>query len=222
MKNIEKQEKILIFYTKIVKPMDLNEKKAYVERAFRQLQADGKVKTQGEFARLLGVSQNTISAAKNGDERYLTPSLIAKIDYLLDHSENDQPSAKMIPVFPVEAMAGTMTEFFASVKEYDCERMVSPIKGADYAIKIYGDSMSPEFPSGSLCLIKKVDEKQFIAWNEVYVLDTDNGAVIKKIRRTDKEDVVECVSINPAYQPFTIDISYIHGWYRVLMVMSVK
>lgn len=194
---------------------------AYIEKAFRQLQAEGRVKTQGDFAKMLGVSQNTISAAKNGDERYLTPSLISRIGFVLDKSGSDA-GAKMIPVFPVEAMAGTMVEFFQAVKEYDCEKMVSPIKGAEYAIKIYGDSMSPEYPSGSLCLIKRVDERQFIAWNEVYVLDTDNGAVIKKIRRTDRENVVECVSINPNYQPFTIDTTFIHGWYRVLMVMSVK
>lgn len=200
----------------------MDEKKAYIEKAFRQLQAEGKVKTQGDFARLLGVSQNTISAAKNGDERYLTPSLLSKIDYLLDNPSSGQPSAKSVPILPVEAMAGTLVEFFQAVKEYDCERMVSPIKGADYAIKIFGDSMSPEYPSGSVCLIKQVNEKQFLEWGKVYVLDTDNGAVIKKIRRTDKEDVVECVSINPAYQPFTINTTFVHGWYRVLMVMSVK
>lgn len=200
----------------------MDEKKAYIEKAFRQLQGEGRVKTQGDFARLLGVSQNTISAAKNGDERYLTPSLLSKIDYLLDNPSSGQPSAKSVPILPVEAMAGTLVEFFQAVKEYDCERMVSPIKGADYAIKIFGDSMSPEYPSGSVCLIKQVNEKQFIEWGKVYVLDTDNGAVIKKIRRTDREDMVECVSINPAYQPFTINTTFIHGWYRVLMVMSVK
>lgn len=202
--------------------MDVNEKMVFVEKSFRQLQTMGRVKTQGDFARLLGVSQNTISAAKNGDERYLTDSLISRIQSLLDQPEESVSTTKTIPVFPVEAMAGTMVEFFQSVKEYDCERMISPIKGVDYAIKISGDSMSPEYPSGSLCLIKRVDEKQFVAWNEVYVLDTDNGAVIKRIRKTDKDGVVECVSINPAYQPFTIETSYIHGWYKVLMVMSVK
>lgn len=202
--------------------MDVNEKMVFVEKSFRQLQTMGRVKTQGDFARLLGVSQNTISAAKNGDERYLTDSLISRIQSLLEQPEESVSTTKTIPVFPVEAMAGTMVEFFQSVKEYDCERMISPIKGVDYAIKISGDSMSPEYPSGSLCLIKRVDEKQFVAWNEVYVLDTDNGAVIKRIRKTDKDGVVECVSINPAYQPFTIETSYIHGWYKVLMVMSVK
>ena len=202
------------------------EKIQRLRSAFNILRSEGVVKTQKDLASLLGMNESSISRAMKEDERYLTDSLVEQVEFAarkyVRSGADPDTSAKVIPVFPVEAMAGTMTEFFASVKEYDCERMVSPIKGADYAIKIYGDSMSPEFPSGSLCLIKKVDEKQFIAWNEVYVLDTDNGAVIKKIRRTDKEDVVECVSINPAYQPFTIETSYIHGWYRVLMVMSVK
>ena len=199
--------------------MEKEEKLSILQAAYAESLRAGKAKNRKEFAELYGISPSSLSAAMNGDEKYLTDNLITRV---LSDAPRETPQTKMIPVFPVEAMAGTMTEFFASVKEYDCERMVSPIKGADYAIKIYGDSMSPEFPSGSLCLIKKVDERQFIAWNEVYVLDTDNGAVIKKIRRTDRDDVVECVSINPAYQPFTIDTSFIHGWYRVLMVMSVK
>ena len=133
--------------------MDTTDKTSLVEKAFRQLQAEGKVKTQGDFARLLGVSQNTISAAKNGDPRYLTPSLIAKIGYLMQQPGSDQ--SKTLPVIPTEAMAGTLGEFADSVHAYDCERMISPIKGADYAIKVCGDSMTPEIPNGSQILIKK-------------------------------------------------------------------
>lgn len=203
--------------------MSTEEKINYIVESFNTLRAKGIVKTQGDFAALLGIGERSLSAAKNGKDGYLTDSLLAKIRTLMKQYENgNEDKANVIPVIPVEALAGTMLEFFQSVKDYDCERMISPIKGVDYAIKIYGDSMSPEYPSGSLCLIKRIDEKQFVAWNEVYVLDTDNGAVIKKIRKTDKEGVVECVSINPAYQPFTIETIYIHGWYRVLMVMSVK
>lgn len=55
-----------------------------------------------------------------------------------------------------------------------------------------------------------------------YVLDTVNGAVIKSVRRSDRENEIECVSLNPNYQPFRIDTSYIYGWYRVLMVLSMK
>jgi phage repressor protein C with HTH and peptisase S24 domain len=89
-------------------------------------------------------------------------------------------------------------------------------------MEVTGDSMSPEYPSGSRVLIKKVDESAFIAWNEVYVLDTPNGAVIKRVRKTDNPELVECVSINPAYQAYTIPKKFIRGWYRVLLVMALK
>lgn len=34
--------------------------------------------------------------------------------------------------------------------------------------------MAPEYPSGSRILIKRIDEKAFIEWGRVYVLDTMN------------------------------------------------
>lgn len=202
--------------------MSTEEKINYIVDSYNTLRMKGVVRTQGEFAALLGIGERSLSAAKNGKDGYLTDSLLARIRTYMESYQDSETKTEGLPVIPVEAMAGTLVEFFASVKNYDCERMISPIKGAEYAIKIFGDSMSPEYPSGSVCLIKQVNERQFIEWGKVYVLDTDNGAVIKKVRRTDKENVVECVSINPNYQPFTIDTTYIHGWYRVLMVMSIK
>ena len=206
----------------IGKNMENTEKINLLNKAFRPLQSQGKVRTQGDFARLLGLSLNSISAAKNGDERYLTDNLVERIQAIMEQSSPVTDTTETVPVLPTEAMAGTLGDFALAVQDYECERMVSPIKGADFAIKIQGDSMSPEYPSGSVCLIKKVNEKAFIEWGKVYVLDTENGAVIKQIRRTDKDNVVECVSLNPAFQPFTIECSYIKGWYRILMLISVK
>lgn len=201
--------------------METSDKIDLITAAFQQLRAAGTVKTQGDFARILGISQSTLSAAKNGDERYLTKSLIERVQAIISPSQQ-LPCAASILVIPTEAMAGTLGEFSTSIAAYDCERIISPIKDVDYAIKIHGDSMSPEYPSGSLALIKKVNENAFIEWGKVYVLDTVNGVVIKSVRRTERDSEVECVSLNPNYQPFRIDKSYIFGWYRVLMVLAMK
>lgn len=201
--------------------METSDKIDLITAAFQQLRAAGTVKTQGDFARILGISQSTLSAAKNGDERYLTKSLVERVQALTSPSQQF-PSATSILVIPTEAMAGTLGEFSTSIAAYDCERIISPIKDVDYAIKIHGDSMSPEYPSGSLALIKKVNEKAFIEWGKVYVLDTVNGVVIKSVRKSERENEIECVSLNPNYQPFRIDKSYIFGWYRVLMVLAMK
>ena len=197
------------------------EKIAYIKDSFNTLRMKGIVKTQGDFAGLLGIAERSLSAAKNGDDRYLTDSLIARIRSLMDQM-NGGDNADTIPVIPVEAMAGTLKEFFQSVNEYDCERMVSPIKGADYAIKVNGDSMSPEIPNGSHILLKRINEEQFVEWGKIFCLDTANGAVIKKVFPTDDPEVIECRSINPEFPSFRVNTRHINGWYRVLMVMSFK
>ena len=197
------------------------ERIAYIKDSFNTLRMKGIIKTQGDFASLLGIAERSLSAAKNGDERYLTDSLIARIKGVMDQMDGGE-TADTIPVIPVEAMAGTLKEFFQSVQEYDCERMISPIKGADYAIKVNGDSMSPEIPNGSHILLKRILEDQFVEWGKIFCLDTENGAVIKKVFPTDDPEVVECRSINPEYPSFKVNTKHINGWYRVLMVMSFK
>jgi len=206
--------------------MENSEKQRFIESAFHTLRTRGVVNTYQDFAKLLGVSRNSLSAAKNGNETYLTDSLVSKIQSALDYhttpiTEEDVPR-EMIPVLPTDARAGTLADFADAVEAYNCERMVSPIRGADFAMQVTGDSMSPEYPSGSVIICKKINEKAFIEWGKVFVLDTPNGAVIKSVRKTDDDNEVECVSLNPAYQPFRINTEYINGWYRVLMVLSLK
>ena len=206
--------------------MENSEKQRFIESAFHTLRTRGVVNTYQDFAKLLGVSRNSLSAAKNGNETYLTDSLVSKIQSALDYHTTpiteEELEREMIPVLPTDARAGTLAEFSDSVEAYNCERMISPIRGADFAMQVTGDSMSPEYPSGSVIICKKINEKAFIEWGKVFVLDTDNGAVIKSVRKTENDNEVECVSLNPAYQPFRIGTEYINGWYRVLMVLSLK
>lgn len=92
----------------------------------------------------------------------------------------------------------------------------------DFAITVTGDSMYPDYPHGSKVFIKKVNEKIFLQWGEVYVLDTENGIIIKKIHKTDDENIILCQSINQEFADFTINIIDIRGFYKVLLVMSLK
>ena len=206
--------------------MNLYNKRELLIQSFEELRKHGFVKNWTEFADALGVNRSVLSSAKNGDEKYLTDTLMAKVRAV--HELHFAPPTdteieqEMVLVIPTGARAGTLADFASSIAQYDCERMVTPVKGADYAIQVTGDSMSPEYPSGSVVLIKRINERAFIEWGKTYVLDTENGAVIKNVRRTDNPDVIECVSMNPAYQSFTMETKYINGWYRVLMVLSLK
>ena len=200
--------------------MNLYERLIAVYNALRD---GGRIHSQRDLAKLLGASDTTVSKALKQDPSYLTPSFVKRVEALLQEQpdEEEMMGDTSVLVIPYEARGGTIGDFVQGVHEYDCEKIISPIRGADFAMEVTGDSMSPEYPSGSRVLIKKVSET-FIAWNEVYVLDTPDGAVIKRVRKTEDPTVVECVSVNPAYQPYTIPRDFIRGWYKVLMVMSLK
>lgn len=129
-----------------------------------------------------------------------------------------------VPLLPISAQGGTLNDFVMAVKEMDCEKIISPIGHADFAITVSGDSMAPEYPSGSQVLIKKINERAFIDWGRTYVLDTCNGTVIKKLMPSDSGDssIVKCVSINPDYPPFEVNLHDVYGIYRVMLCMSIK
>lgn len=132
------------------------------------------------------------------------------------------PQSKIVPLIPISAQGGSLNDFSISVMNYECEKVVSPMMDVDFAISISGDSMAPEYPSGCQVLIKRINESAFIEWGKVYVLDTCNGIIIKKLMPSESPDKVLCVSINPAYPQFEVAFKYIQGIYRVMMVMAVK
>ncbi len=190
--------------------------------------------SQKDLAKKLGVHWRTVQNwEKNGG---ISQSDYSKICALLqseatiktqryyggEGSEQSGESQSVVPLIPISAQGGSLNDFTASVMEYDCEKVLSPIKGVDYAMTVSGDSMSPEYPSGCQILIKKINERAFIDWGKVFVLDTVNGTIIKKLMPTSDPDKVLCVSINPNYPSFEVCLEHVTGVYRVLMCMSLK
>ena len=147
-------------------------------------------------------------------------------------SAQPQPSVKnervaddeayKVPLVPVSALAGSLNDFSLSVKRDDCETVISPIKDIDMAIKISGDSMEPEYPSDSQVFVKKINERAFLEWGRVYVLNTCNGIVNNRLMPTNDPNTVLCESINPKYPPFEVNLENVNGVYRVIMCMSFK
>lgn len=123
-----------------------------------------------------------------------------------------QGSQKGIPLIPVSAMAGAFTSDI-SVMEYECERYVVPsFEGADFLIPVKGDSMQPTYLSGDLVACQKISLTDiFFQWNKTYVLDTDQGALIKRVCQGSDPDHILLVSDNECYPPFELSLSHLHA-----------
>lgn len=219
------------------------EKQQRLHDIFDYLRYEKVLATKKEFAECINFDKTNLSSAFNGMNKYLTDNLFNKIadtfpqfnkHWLLTGEGdmlNDTPSnialndrITTVPLLPISAQGGTLNEFVMAVKVLDCEKIISPIGNVDFAITVSGDSMAPEYPSGSQVLIKKINERAFIDWGRTYVLDTCNGTVIKKLMPSDSGDnsIVKCVSINPDYPPFEVNLHDVYGIYRVMLCMSIK
>lgn len=145
-------------------------------------------------------------------------------------SEDDKPVAHLaaspnegIPLIPLNAMAGALTGE-QTVLEYECERYVVPMfKGADFLIPVKGSSMYPKYSSGDIVACQRVVMSElFFQWNKVYVIDTHQGALIKRIKPGSDKDHVLIVSDNEKYDPFELPLSAIHAVALVVGVIRLE
>ncbi|GAA6244407.1 hypothetical protein F030043B2_34490 [Bacteroides fragilis] len=156
-----------------------------------------------------------------GEMEYKSEKEVIKNDGI----ESTKKDGYITYLLPMSAMGGSLTGFAEpGILLQNCEAVVSPIENVDFAITVYGDSMAPEYPSGSRILIKKINPDLFIDWGKVYVLDTPNGVLVKEIHESNREGYVSCYSINsdPKFKPFDVLMDEVFGMYRVLMCLSAK
>lgn len=128
-----------------------------------------------------------------------------------------------IPLIPIEAMAGALTTD-QTILEYECERYVVPMfKGADFLIPVKGSSMYPKYSSGDVVACQRVPMSGlFFQWNKVYVIDTNQGPLIKRIKPGNDQEHVWIVSDNKDYDPFELLISDIHAVAMVIGVIRLE
>lgn len=136
------------------------------------------------------------------------------------HVENTQ---KGIPLIPFSAMAGAL-KGEVSVLEYECEHYVVPaFRNADFLIPVSGDSMVPTYKSGDIVACQRIPMSSlFFQWNRPYVLDTEQGAIIKRIKPGSDEQHIRIISDNPDYDAFELPLTEIYSVGLVIGIIRLE
>lgn len=110
----------------------------------------------------------------------------------------------MLPLIPIDAVAGFPGDDNDSVMLSQCEQYTVPefsSKGADFLIRVSGSSMTPTFNNGDLLACRKINEITFFQWGNVYVIDTNQGVLVKRLFE-DKNDKTQIVCKSDNFESF--------------------
>ena len=163
------------------------------------------------------VPQEINYASSDADERPVS------IDEGTNKIRIAQEKEQGIPLIPLSAMAGALSGE-VSVLEYECERYVVPaFNGADFLIPVKGNSMIPTYLSGDIVACQRVPMSDiFFQWNKPYVLNTSQGALIKRIKPGSDDAHVLIVSDNKEYDPFELAREDIYGVALVIGLIRLE
>lgn len=124
------------------------------------------------------------------------------------------------PRIPTMAMAGFLSDYVEGVRKEDCEFLpiIQRFPSYDFTMFVKGNSMEPKYEGGDEIACKRVYD--VIEWGKTYVLDTTDGAVMKRIY--DAGDKIRCVSYNnQEYPDFFIEKENVRGFYKVVGLIRI-
>lgn len=151
-----------------------------------------------------------------------------QIDKLWLYTGNGKPvtELKPIPLIPLEAVAGFGNGHTDQIMLYDTEKYIIPEfrdLEIEFLIRMKGNSMTPKYNSGDILGCKKLPMETFFQWGKVYVLDTVQGSLVKRVFKSDQPGYITCVSDNINYPPFELEFdTQVHAIAIVLGVIGFE
>lgn len=194
-------------------------------------------KNDAEYARFLGISPQTLSSwyARNTFDLELLYSkcidfnaeyLITGRGGMLRNEQSPVAPSTGIPLIPIDVIAGIPAGDLDACLVQDSQKYIVPEfqnLHVDYLIRVSGSSMYPKYSNGDILACRKIDDIQFFQWGKIYVIDSSQGALVKRVFEDSDPERILLVSDNKEkYPPFSIPKSDIRSVSIVLGVIRLE
>lgn len=174
--------------------------------------------TQEEFAKQIGRSRLAIARYETGARTPddTTIKLISEkfgiSERWLKTGEGEmfikiEPNATLIELDALPVVAKVGAGFPQSVGDFDVLYFVPIPKYLShkykncFAVEVHGDSMQPTLEEGDIVVCKPVQDISMLPGSKIVVVADENGELIVKRLKKDKEGNIVLTSDNPSYEP---------------------
>ena len=159
--------------------------------------------TQAEIADKLGVTRQTIINWEKGithpnRDEMMQIGEIFDIDFTKFHVERTMSKlSDSIPFYDAYAVGGAaMLADQSAISVTEPTDMINPgtwFRTAQGALRVYGHSMFPKYPSGSIIAFKNGTDLNLIHYGEDYVIELEDRRIVKRVQ---KSKTPECIQVN--------------------------
>lgn len=130
-----------------------------------------------------------------------------------------------VPILNLDARGGFLANDVTGQPEYavGCHPISRKIaRDGDIIVPVYGDSMYPKYTSGSLILIRHIEQwKEYLEMGAPYVIELQDGQrLIKYIRKGSSNDKLMLHSENQKYEDTEINKTFVRNVFRVIMIVQ--
>jgi phage repressor protein C with HTH and peptisase S24 domain len=140
---------------------------------------------------------------------------------------NYREEKKLIPLYDGVATAGTQETAMLDPTHESVEMIDAGdwFRDATAAMRVHGDSMYPEYKSGSIAALREVQNKRLVVYGQDYLIETTEYRVIKRLQKSDLPQNWLACSVNEEkyessgrliHEPFDVHIDDVKRLYQVL------
>lgn len=144
--------------------------------------------------------------------------------------EASKKNGNLIPLYDGLVAAGTALQADLSPQMEPVEYVDAGdwFRDATAAMRVHGDSMHPEYHSGSIIAMKRVNNKRLIVFGQDYVIETSEYRVLKRLQRSDEKEYWTLASVNTEiwevgplkgkliHEPFDVHVDDVARLFKVL------
>lgn len=225
--------------------MTLDEKHDFFIKTTSEMRKMGMFGKWYQLAKLLEVSANTISGAKNKNESYLTSSLLVKLEEALSnaksevqivstpeitHPESDKEdkisamavpykNMRCVPTIPIHAYRAInfdVMDYFNNTKD---DLRLSPIvmqfPGTDCYYFVNSEDMTPHLQTNDLLCLSRLPDEAKVTNGDICIINTKYQGIIERFVY-DEGDHLLVKSTQPRWTDMRIPKDEIFNIFRIL------
>ena len=212
------------------------ERSERLRKAINILRANGEIKTNEDVAKRMKSSASNVSRFQNPGNTPTESFLrrfnkafgnIFDMNWLLwggnemfsaDASIKSIEQKNTIPRLPWKAMSsGSLRAYYAGPRRPECEErtIFELFPSYQFSLAVDTGDMAPYINVGDLIACNEVS-MEYIIWGGVYLIDTEGGAMIRRVYESEAKGKIKLVAENDKYPDFLLEKKKVTAIYKIV------